>query len=98
MLQATGARLVGVAVVEAEWDEGVDALHAAIGFLPPEPYRSPSQQAKAAGAEGQASAPPSPSPAASAPTEAPKDAAASEPAKEQAKEPAAPLEGLAILA
>ena len=37
--------LVAVDFYEAEWDESVDAVHEAIGFLPPEKYRSPKQKA-----------------------------------------------------
>ena len=36
---------------ETTWDESVDAVHASIGFMPPEEYRSPKQKAQAAGAE-----------------------------------------------
>merc|ERR1719469_1093765 len=36
---------VAFGACEAQWDESVDALHEAIGFLPPPQYRSPKQVA-----------------------------------------------------
>jgi len=42
---ALGLELVAANLFEAEWDTKVDDLHAAWGWLPPEPYRSPSQEA-----------------------------------------------------
>ena len=42
--------LVAAAAFEAEWDEGCDAKHTALGFVPPPEYQSPSQ--KAAQAQG----------------------------------------------
>jgi phosphatidylethanolamine-binding protein (PEBP) family uncharacterized protein len=37
---------IGCRSFQAEWDDSIDELHEKIGFLPPEPYRSPSQIAK----------------------------------------------------
>jgi hypothetical protein len=39
--------VVGVGWIQAQWDESVDVLHEAIGFLPPPEYRSPRQQQQA---------------------------------------------------
>ena len=45
-----GAKSAGLGKVVAatwflsEWDESIDAVHEAMGWLPPAPYRSPAQQ------------------------------------------------------
>jgi len=39
--------LKAVDCFQGEWDESVDAVHEAIGFMPPDPYKSPKQQAAA---------------------------------------------------
>ena len=42
--------LAAAAVMEAEWDEGCDAKHTALGFVPPPEYQSPHQKAAQAAA------------------------------------------------
>jgi hypothetical protein len=45
-----GSPIAAVAYV-AEWDEAVDDLHAALGFVPPDQFKSPKQQAAAKSAK-----------------------------------------------
>jgi phosphatidylethanolamine-binding protein (PEBP) family uncharacterized protein len=43
--QAAGlGQIMALNIFSCEWDESVDALHKAIGFLPPPQYRSPQQK------------------------------------------------------
>ena len=37
--------VVGATYFESQWDESIDAVHAAMGWLPPAEFRSPAQEA-----------------------------------------------------
>ena len=54
--EGKGMSLVALGAWESEWDATVDAVHVAIGFMPPPQYQSPAQKAANAAAAGAGSA------------------------------------------